>query len=113
MNLVFTIVASLGIGFFVRNRSVAVVAFLIASSFLFTFQTLDVLLNWMGANGGIGGAKAFGPFPTGFPVAYQQSELYAYGVVNLVIIAVGIGLTIGANKLAAKRAATKDRISLG
>lgn len=113
MNVVFTLVASLGLGFFVRQRGTAVLTYLIADSFLFTFQTLEVLLNWMSGNEGAGGAKAFGPFPTALPLTYQDSEVLAYGVVNLVIIAVGIGLTIGANRLATKRAATKTGVSVG
>lgn len=113
MNVIFTIVASLGLGFFVRKRGTAVVAYLIADSFLFTFQTLDVLLNWMSGNRGAGGGKAFGPFPTDIPLTYQQSEVVAYGVVNLIIIAVGVGLTVGANRLAAKRTARSTGVSVG
>ncbi len=113
MNLVFTLVASLGIGFFVRQRSTAVVSYLIAASFLFTFQTLEVLLNWMAGNSGINGSGAFGPSPNGFPITYQQSEVIAYGVVNLVIVAVGVGLTVGAHKLAARRLATKGAVPVG
>lgn len=112
MNLIFTLVASLGIGFFVRKRSTAVLSYLIADSFLFSFQTLDVLLNWMEGDKGITGSGAFGPFPTGFPITYAQSEVIAYGVVNLVIVAVGIGLTLGANKLAARRLARKHVVSV-
>ncbi len=112
MNVGFTLIASLGLGFFVPQRNWALVAYLIADSFVFSFQTLNVLLTWMGANGGLGGAKAFGPFPTGFPVTYKQSEVFAYGVVNLVITAVGVGLIFGAHRLAAKRTAMKQRITV-
>ncbi len=113
MNIVFTLVGALTIGYFVPNRGTALLSYLIADSFLFTFQTLGVLLTWMHGGGGIGGAKAFGPFPTGFPLDYKESEVYAYGIVNLVIIAVGIGLTIGSNAFAAKRAAKKSVVSVG
>ena len=113
MNIAFTIVASLGIGFFVRKRSTAVLAYLIADCFVFTFQTLDVLLNWMHGANGITGSGAFGPFPHGLPLDYTESEVYAYGIVNLLIVTLGIGLTLGANKLAAKRAANKAVIPIG
>jgi hypothetical protein len=113
MNLIFTIVASLCIGFFVRSRGTAVVVYLIAAGFVFTFQTLDVLLSWMSGAEGITGSGAFGPFPDGLPLDYQQSEVYAYGIVNLLIVAVGVGLTLGAHRIARRRAATKDVIPVG
>ena len=113
MNLVFTLLASIGLGLFVPKRHAAVLAYLVLDSFLFTFQTLDVLLNWMSAKDGMGGAKAFGPFPSAIPIAYEPSEVFAYGVVNLVIIAVGVGLTIGVNKLATRREAAKNSVSVG
>lgn len=113
MNILFTVVAALGIGYFVRPRGTAVIAYLVADCFVFTFQTLDVLLNWMSGANGITGSGAFGPFPDGFPLKYTESEVYAYGIVNLVIVAVGIALTVGANRFAAKRAAKKGVIAVG
>jgi len=102
MNAIFALVASLGIGFLASRRSTAVLVFLVADSFVFTFQSLDVLLNWMAGGGGVNGQGAFGGAPTGFPLDYEQSEVLAYGLVNLVIIVIGIGLTIGANALSAR-----------
>jgi hypothetical protein len=113
MNILFTLLAAFPIGFFVRQRAVAVIAYLAAEAFVFTFQTLDVLLNWMGGNGGIGGEKAFGAFPTGFPINYDASQIYAYGLVNLVIALVGIGLNILGNRIATKRAAKKNVVAVG
>jgi hypothetical protein len=113
MNVIFSLVASIGLGFFIRQRATAVFAYLIIDTFVFTFQTLSVLLTWMAAKDGAGGAKAFGPFPTGFPVAYKQSEVFAYGLVNLVIILAGVGLTIGTHRVAAKRTAAKAGVSVG
>lgn len=113
MNAVFTLVASLGIGFAVPRRSVAVLVFLVADSFVFTFQSLDVLLNWMAAGDGVNGQGAFGAAPKAFPLAYQESEVLAYGLVNLVIIAIGIGLTIGANALSARHAGKRRTMIAG
>ncbi len=113
MNIIFTIVASLGIGFFVHKRSTAVLAYLLIDSFVFTFQTLDVLLSWMSGANGITGSGAFGPSPKGLPLDYQQSEVFAYGIVNLLIVVIGIGLTLGAHKLAEKRTAMKAVIPVG
>ena len=113
MNLIFTLVASIGLGLFVPKRNNALIAYLVLDSFVFTLQTLDVLLNWMSASEGMGGAKAFGPFPIAFPISYDQTEVFAYGIVNLVIIAVGVGLTIGAHRLATRHGAAKTSVSVG
>ncbi len=79
---------------------------------VFAFQSLDVLLNWMGGNSGIGGAKAFGPFPSGpLPITYSESEVAVYGLVNLVIALVGVGLTILGTWVASRRGA-KDVVSV-
>ena len=83
------------------------------SKSLTDIDSSPVLLNWMSAKDGMGGAKAFGPFPSAIPIAYEQSKVFAYGVVNLVIIAVGVGLTIGVNKLATRREAAKNSVSVG
>lgn len=113
MNIAFTIVGALLIGYFVPKRGTAVLSYLIIDSFLFTFQTLDVLLNWMHGKNRITGDGAFGPFPHGFPLNYKESEVYAYGIVNLVIIAVGVGLTIASNVFAARRTAKKTVVAVG
>lgn len=111
MNAVFALVASLGIGFLVPRRSVAVLVFLVADSFVFTWQSLSVLLNWMAGGAGVGGQGAFGAAPTALPLDYQQSEVIAYGLVNLVIVGIGIGLTIVANTLSARRAEKRRTVT--
>lgn len=113
MNILFTILAAFPIGFFVRPRMIAVTAYLAADALIFTFQTLGMLLTWMAGEGGISGEKAFGPFPTGFPIEYEKSEFVAYGVVNLVIVLAGIGLTLLGTRVAAKRSARKDVVTVG
>ena len=113
MNIVFTILAALPLGLSVKKRSAAVLAFVIADLFVFTFQTLDVLLNWMAGNSGIGGASAFGPHPETLPITYSAPDVIAYGVVNLVITLAGIGLVVLGNKIRTRRAATKDVVSVG
>lgn len=104
MNIIFTVLFAFPIGFLVRKRGLAIVGFLAADAILFSFQTLGVLLDWLGPTQGSDG-KAFGPKPTGFPVAYSSSELSAYGLVNLVVICVGVGLVIFGTRIAARRAA--------
>jgi hypothetical protein len=112
MNILFTILAAFPIGFFVKQRGLAIVTYLAIDALLFSFQTLGVLLDWMAGNAGLGGAQAFGPFPTGpLPLNYQSSEVWGYGAVNLVIVLVGIGLTVLGAWVAARRA-TKDVVSV-
>src|SRR5262245_7724041 len=106
MNLIFTLVAALPLGYLVRGRLVAVFTYLVVDSFLFTFQTLGVLLTWMSGGAGIGGASGFGDSPTGsFPIDYASGEVAAYGVVNLVLVLVGIGLVLLGARARAWRAA--------
>jgi hypothetical protein len=113
MELILLILAPFPIGFFVRNRLAGFVTYIAFQAFVFTFQTLDVLLNWMAGSGGLGGEKAFGEFPTGFPINYDGSQIYAYGLVNLVIALAGIGLNIIANRIATRRAARKNVVAVG
>lgn len=113
MNILFALVAGIPMGYFIRKRSLAVVAFLAADSFLFTFQTLVVLLAWMSGETGIGGAKAFGEFPTAIPISYDESQVLAYGAVNLVLLLVGIGLTLVGGWVRSRRTARREVIAVG
>jgi hypothetical protein len=49
---------------------------------VFTFQSVDLIIEWAG-----GSKAAFGPYPNA-----DKSEIWSYGVVNLVIFAAGLGL---------------------
>lgn len=97
MNILVTPVLVILIGLFVRSRLIATLFYLVIEAILFTFQTLTVLVAWMAGEGGFGGAidnGAFGPFPTGFPLRYDEGEIWSYGLVNLGIMTVGVVLTI-------------------
>ena len=112
MILIFTLVASPLLGFFVRRRLVAVLAFTIAASFVFTFQSIGTLLEGMGGNAGMTGSGAFGEFPTSFPVQYEQSEVFAYGIVNLVLVGIGIGVIVGVGALRSRRSAARAVVAV-
>ena len=114
MNLIFTIVAAFPLGFLVRRRRDAILAYLIIDSFLFSFQTLGVLLTWMSGAKGRGGASGFGDPPSGpFPIDYASGEVAAYAVVNLVIILAGIGLVLLGVRAKAWRAARGTVVDVG
>lgn len=110
MNLFVAPISAVLIGLFVRSRLLGAVLFLAIEAVFFTFQTLVVLLAWMSGQGGFGGAQetgAFGPAPTGFPIAFIESEVWSYGVVNLAIIGVGLALTVVVNRLRQRRRARR------
>jgi hypothetical protein len=87
------LVLSLVIGWFVRPRLTAYVAYLAVFSLLFTFQSVVLLAEWAG-----GDQKAFGAFPDG-----GRSEVWSYGAVNLAVLAVGVGLLTLVAVLASRR----------
>lgn len=82
------------IGWFVRHRLAAYVAYLAAFGFLFTYQSTMLVIEWAG-----GSTRAFGSFPN------ADSDTWSYGVVNLAFLAVGLGLlTLGAVLASRRRA---------
>lgn len=106
MNIFFSPLAAIVIGLLVPSRLKAALLYLVVESLFFTFQTLVVLLAWMGGQSGFGGAAeqgAFGPAPTGFPLAFSEGEVWAYGLVNLALIVLGVGIAVGAAALRIRR----------
>ncbi|MFB6784617.1 hypothetical protein ACFCX0_47065 [Streptomyces sp. NPDC056352] len=115
MNFVFALVAAPLIGYFIKSRGLAVAIYLAGEAWLFAYEALGVLLAWMNGEGGFAGATdqgAFGPAPTGFPVHYQTAQYYAFGLVNLVALALGLGLTIGLNIVATRRRTRRQVITV-
>lgn len=108
MNVLVTPIAAVLIGLFVRPRAVGVALYLAVEAVLFTFQTLVVLLAWLAGETGFGGTAdtgAFGPTPTGLPLSYVEGEIWAYGLVNLVVILIGVGIVLGIGSLRERRRA--------
>lgn len=113
MNLYFCLLATIPLGYFVPRRHVAVLTYLLIDSFLFTYQTLGVLLTWLSGSKGIGGGSAFGPAPDSIPLKYSGSELAAYGIVNLVLVLVGLGLVLLGARLRARRLNSRRAVDVG
>ena len=110
MNLFFTILAAFPLGFLVTRRQAALLAYLIVDSFLFSLQSLNLLLSWMSGGSGLGGSSGFGDTPSGqFPIDYSGGEVIAYGLVNAIIILVGVGLVLLGSRVRARRAAHQAR----
>lgn len=109
MNIIFTVLFALPIGYFVKQRGLAVVAYLAVDAIVFGFQSVTVLLDWLSNSPPV----AFGPSPTGFPITYSSGELLAYGVVNLIVIAVGVGLTVLGTVIAKRRSVKREAVLVG
>jgi hypothetical protein len=91
MELILMLLVPLPVGFFVRNRLVAFVTYIAAHSFVFTFQTMQLILEWVR-----GSTAAFPAEVTGF-------DTFPYGIVNLLIFAAGLGLVWLGHRLGSKR----------
>jgi hypothetical protein len=95
MELVLMLLAAVPIGFFVRNRTAAFLAYIALHAYVFTFQSLTLLIDWAG-----GSDRAFGPFPDA-----STGDVFSYGLVNLAIYAVGLGLVYLGGRLGTRRRA--------
>ena len=104
MNLIYTILLAFLIGYFIRNRGIAICVYLALEALIFTFQTLNLLLEWAG-----GSEEAFGGT---FPDSSAESVL-AYGAVNLVITGIGLGLVVLGRRTATKRARSATTVEVG
>jgi predicted Na+-dependent transporter len=93
MELIVMILVPLPLGFFVRKRIPAFIAYIAIHAYVFTFQTANLLLEW--ANGS---TAAFGSFPD-----FNNGDVWAYGVINMIIYGVGLWLVEGGHRLRARR----------
>ena len=94
MELVLMVLLPFPLGFRVRQRLVAFVAYTAAHAFVFTVQTALLVLEWAG-----GSSRAFGGV---FP-EHRLSEFLGYVAVNLIIYAVGLGLVVLGHRAASTR----------
>lgn len=99
MELIAMILVPAPLGFLVRNRLAACVAYTALHAFLFTFQTLMLILEW--ANGS---TEAFGSFPNS-----PGNQGWSYGVVNLAIYVVGLVLVSVGHRIGSRRRSRSDR----
>jgi hypothetical protein len=93
VELIVMILVPFPIGYFVRNRTAGFIAYLTVHAFVFTFQSTDLVIEWVG-----GSTQAFGAYPHA-----PKSEVFSYGVVNLGILLVAIGLLVLGQRLGARR----------
>lgn len=79
MELIVLLLLPLPLGYLLRPKLAAYLAYVGAQSFIFTFQTMTLTKAWVG-----GDYNAFAKDPS--------EPDWAYAVVNLVIYAAGLGL---------------------
>ena len=90
MELIATLVVAFPLGFFIRQRLGAYLAYVALHSFLFTFQTATLTRAWVG-----GSTEAFTKDP--------NAAGWQYAIVNLAIYALGFGLITLGGLVAARR----------
>ena len=95
MELIVMLLVPFPIGFLLRSRTAAFIAYIALHAFVFTFQSLNLLLEWAG-----GSQEAFGAFPDA-----SAGDVLSYGIVNLMIYAVGLGLVYLGSRLGSRRRA--------
>ena len=84
MNVIFTVLIAFPLGYFVSQRGAAVLTYVLADGFLFTFQTAFLVMKWVD-----GDDHAFGDRGRDWSTE-QYGQFYSYLVLNAVIIAVGM-----------------------
>lgn len=102
MELIVMILAPLPLGYLVRRRLVAYLTYIAMHSFVFTYQTAALVIEWVG-----GSTAAFGPFP-----AADSEAVWGYGAVNLVIYGAGLGLVSVGHRLGSRRRSPVRPVSL-
>jgi hypothetical protein len=82
MELIIMLLVPFPLGFLLKSRVSAYIVYIAVHAFTFTFQTLNLIIEWVG-----GSEAAFGPYPDA-----STEEVWGYGAVNLLIYLVGFGL---------------------
>lgn len=103
MALILMVLTAFPIGLLVRRRPSAYVAYITAELFLFTFQSMGIVLDWVGGETDALG----GPFPD-----YEMEQYLGYGLVNLVIFAIGLGLVALGARIADRRRSPGEVVDL-
>jgi predicted Na+-dependent transporter len=92
MELILMLLLPFPLGFMMRERLAAIVAYVAAFSFVFTFQTMTLLRAWVG-----GDRSAFAADP--------NSLEWSYAVVNVTFLLIGLGLVALGHRLGSRRRA--------
>jgi hypothetical protein len=100
MALIVVILTAFPLGYLVRDRLTAYVAFIAVHAFVFPFQSMELTRQWVG-----GDNSAYPKNP--------HTVAWSYGAVNLVIYAAGFGLLMFGRWLAdRRRSPVRDGVDL-
>lgn len=98
MNVIFTVLFAFGIGYFVKQRGLAVTLYLALDAIVFTMQTINVLHDsWLDDQG---------------RVTFTNGDSLSYCGINIVIIAVGVALVLLGTVVAQRRTAKQGVVSV-
>ena len=100
MIAIVTVLLAFPLGFFLRNRISAYVAYVAIYGYAFTFQTLQLLREWVG-----GSHAAFSADPEKIPLDYLAVTGGIY-VIGLLLVA--FGHRVGAKRRGRNRTAAVD-----
>jgi predicted Na+-dependent transporter len=98
MELILMLLLPFPLGYLLRERLPAVVAYVAAFCFVFTFQTMVLLRAWVGGD------------HSAFP-ADADAAPWSYAVVNLAFFGIGLGLVALGHRLGRRRARSVDRVA--
>ena len=107
MNIILTILVGFPLGFLIGSRSRAIVTYVLVDSYLFTFQTAFLIMQWVD-----GDEHAFGSRGRDWSTE-RTTMFFSYLVLNGVIVAAGIGLVILGHKVRSHRTAGRDTVAAG
>lgn len=95
MELILMVLLPFPLGYLMRERLAAYLAYVAAFCFVFTFQTLTLLRAWMG-----GDRSAFAADP--------NAVEWSYALVNLAFFGAGLGLVALGHRLGRRRRAARQ-----
>jgi hypothetical protein len=107
MNIILTVLLGFPLGFLIRSRGPAVLTYVLVDSYLFTFQTAFLTMQWVD-----GDQHAFGARGHGWSVE-RTTMFVSYLVLNGVIVAVGIGLVILGHHVRSRLTASRGTVAAG
>jgi hypothetical protein len=107
MNVILTILIGFPLGYLIHSRRTAITAYVLADSYLFTFQTAFLLMQWVD-----GDEHAFGSRGRTWSPE-RTTQFFSYLVLNGVIVAIGVGLVILGNRVRARRTASRETVAAG
>ncbi|MEP6817681.1 MAG: hypothetical protein ABI873_19255 [Marmoricola sp.] len=107
MNVILTILIGFPLGYLIRSRGTAIATYVLVDSYLFTFQTAFLLMQWVD-----GDNHAFGSRGRDWS-AERTTQFFSYLVLNGVIVAIGIGLVMLGHRVHARRTTARDTVAAG